>query len=228
MATVAFVLTSHDAIGANGESTGVWLEELATPYYRLREAGHTVTLTSITGGTVAVSPQSLRPPAGAVGSVQRWLRDETATEALATTTRSDTLVSASIDALVIPGGHGALWDLANNAAVSALVESSLSAGKVVAAICHGPAALIGARQASGEPWVSGRRVATFTVAEEQAAGLAGDIPLLLETRLRELGADIVSAPPFTACAVRDGTLVTAQNPASADAFADHIVAALVD
>ncbi|MEM1263538.1 MAG: type 1 glutamine amidotransferase domain-containing protein [Pseudomonadota bacterium] len=226
MANVAFVLTSHDAVGANGESTGVWLEELATPYYRLVDAGHNVTLSSVRGGAVPISPESLRPPAGTAATVQRWLSDKAASAVLASTGNVAALSASQLDAIVVPGGHGALWDLPSNAVVTALIETLLATGRCVAAICHGPAALVQARDANGQPCVAGRNVAAFTVAEERAAGLADDIPLLLENELRALGAHIVSAPAFEACAVRDDNLITAQNPASAEAFAEHMLAAL--
>lgn len=228
MATVAIVLTSHDEIGANGESTGVWLEELATPYYALVDDGHEVRLYSPRGGSVGISPQSLIPPAGQAASVQRWRNDRAAAAALANTQRIDNLDAADCDALVIPGGHGALWDLVDCAALTRLIETLLDTGRVVAAICHGPAALLNARRETGEPWVLERDIAAFTNDEETAAGLADDIPLALESELAKLGARFRKAAQFEPCAVRDGPLITGQNPASAARFAELLLAALAE
>ena len=226
MASVAIVLTSHAASGANGESTGVWVEELATPYYALVDQGHRVALYSPDGGAVAISPQSLRSPNGDTESVARWLADERAAAALATTRPIDELDATRIDALVVPGGHGALWDLADNPTLTGSIEALLATGRVVAAICHGPVALLAAQRTDGTPWVQGRTVAAFTNEEERAAGLADSIPVALETAFEALGADYRKAAPFEPCAVRDGNLVTAQNPASAASFATLLVAAL--
>ncbi|MEO1035561.1 MAG: type 1 glutamine amidotransferase domain-containing protein [Pseudomonadota bacterium] len=228
MSRVAIVLTSHDEIGANGESTGVWIEELATPYYRLLDAGHRIQLYSPVGGAVSISPQSLIPPAGTSPAVTRWQNDPRAIEALATTAPLSALDVAAIDALLVPGGHGALWDLVDAPALTRAVEALLADGRVVAAICHGPAALVRARRSDGRPWVTDRTVATFTNEEEHAAGLSDAIPLALETAFEELGATVQKAPPFKACAVRDGNLITGQNPASAERFAELLLAALAE
>ena len=228
MGRVAFVLTSHAEIAANGESTGVWIEEFATPYYAVVDAGCAVALFSPQGGAINIAPQSLVPPADSAPSIGRWRADRIAQTKLANTRVLTELASESFDALIVPGGHGALWDLADHPILTERVAAYLQDGRIVAAICHGPAALLSARRDDGRPWLQGRRVAAFTNAEEQAAGLADSIPLALETALDRLGARHEKAAAFEPCAVRDGNLITGQNPASADTFAALLIAALHD
>ncbi len=224
---VLCALTSHVAPLGAGETTGVWIEELATPFYRLRDAGCRITLASPNGGPVAIAPQSLVAPAGQTETVVRWLSDDAALAQLAATARLDAVTFADYDAIVIPGGHGALWDLPANTALTAALGQFLTGGRLVAAICHGPAALINVLNATGEPIVAGRTITAFTNSEERAAGLTKTVPWLLETRLREQGALFRHADDFAACHVIDGNLITGQNPASAAAVADALLALLL-
>lgn len=212
---IAIIATSHAAMGDSGEPTGVWLEELTTPYYAFVEAGADVDVFSIEGGEIPVDPRSLKPRGENEDSVERYLGDQAAQAAFAQTRSVTRVKLGDYDAIFLPGGHGTMWDYPQNDALSGLVGEALSSGKVVAAICHGPAGLVNATLPDGTPIVRGRTLTAFTDSEERAAGYYDDVPFLLETRLRELGADFRAGPDYEANVVRDGLLVTGQNPASA-------------
>ena len=212
----------------NGEATGVWLEELTTPYYAFIDAGAKVTLASVAGGAIPVDQRSVAAEGENDASVERYLKDANLKDLVASTPRFTDIDAGQFDAVFLPGGHGTMFDYPVDGDLAALVEAFDRAGKVVAAVCHGPAGLVGAKAADGSPLVKGRRVAAFTDSEEHAVGLQDAVPFLLETRLKELGATHVSAPDFEAFAVRDGTLVTGQNPASAQKTADLVLQAVSD
>lgn len=212
---ILIIATSHATMGASGEPTGIWLEELTTPYYAFRDAGAEVTVVSIDGGPIPIDPRSLRPRGENDRSVERYLADTALQTKVRTTVRFDMAMADGYDAVFLPGGHGTMWDYPASTQLANVVVRFLDTGRTVAAVCHGPAGLVSARLADGTPVVSGRRVAGFTNSEERAAGLDDDVPFLLETRLKELGANYVSGPDFAPFAVRDGNLVTGQNPASA-------------
>lgn len=227
MKHVLFVLTSHARLGNTGKATGVFLEELAVPYWYLLDRGHAVRFASIAGGEAPIDPGS-REPSQLSPAVERLLADEQVMAALRETSAVDTCSIDDFDALYLPGGHGTMWDLPSSEGLARLVGNAFDAGRVVAAVCHGPAGLVGAKLADGKPLVAGRRMAGFTDAEERAVGLSEVVPFLLEHRLRELGADVVVAPNFTSNVVRDGRLVTGQNPQSSEALAVALAAALED
>jgi putative intracellular protease/amidase len=221
---ILIVLTSHDRLGSTGRRTGFHFEELATPYWAFRDAGFTVDIASIRGGAAPVDPGSHpTDPAARPASVARFLADPAAAAAIRDTAPVATLDPAAYGAVFLPGGHGTMWDLPTDAALARLVGAVFDAGGAVAAVCHGPAGLVGARRADGAPLVAGRRVNSFTNAEEAAIGLTAEMPFLLETRLTALGARFESGPNFGAYAVPDANLVTGQNPASAAAVAAHVV-----
>jgi putative intracellular protease/amidase len=213
---ILIVTTSHAALGRTGKPTGLWLEELAAPYYALRDAGRTVEIASIAGGQPPIDPASLADPPAAA---RRFQDDPVALAALAATPPVALLDPAAYAGIFLPGGHGTMWDLPGNAALARLVGALFDAGRPVAAVCHGPAGLVGAIRADGKPVVAGRKVASFTDAEERAAGLAAEVPFLLESRLRALGAKFSGGPDWQPHAVRDGNLVTGQNPASSELVA---------
>jgi putative intracellular protease/amidase len=221
---ILIVLTSHRQLGQTGRATGFHFEEFATPFWAFRDAGFAVEIASILGGAAPVDPGS-HPgdPSRLPASVARFLGDQAAIEALATTAAIDMVQARAFDGVFVPGGHGTMWDLPANAALARLVGTVFEAGGAVGAVCHGPAGLVGARRADGRPIVEGRRVNSFTNAEEGAIGLTEVMPFLLETCLTELGGRFEGGPSFEAFAVRDGNLATGQNPASADAVAAHIV-----
>ena len=224
---VLFVLTSHGRLGDSGKPTGFFFEEMAAPYWAFQDAGYQVDLASTRGGRPPHDPKSLPEDASErPGSVQRFLDDAEAMEKLGATRPVAEIGHEGYDALFLPGGHGTMWDLPDNADLGSLIAAFHEAGKVVGAVCHGPAGLVGARLGDGAPLVAGRRVNCFTDEEERKVGLDGVVPFLLESRLAELGARIEKSQPFVACAVRDGTLVTGQNPRSAQAVAEKMLEAL--
>lgn len=223
---ILIITTSAATMGTSDDPTGLWLEELTTPWYAFVDAGADLTLASIAGGKIPVDPRSLKPAGENDASVERALNDATFQRLIAETPKFDTLDASGYDAILLPGGHGTMFDYPQNAALARLVAAFDAAGKVVAAVCHGPAGLVGARKADGTPVVAGRRVAAFTDSEERAAGLDKAVPFLLETRLKELGARHESGPDFKPFALRDGNLVTGQNPASAEPLAKLVMEAL--
>lgn len=223
---ILIITTSAATMGTSDDPTGLWLEELTTPWYAFVDAGADLTLASIAGGKIPVDPRSLKPAGENDASVERALNDATFQRLIAETPKFDKLDASGYDAILLPGGHGTMFDYPQNAALARLVADFDAAGKVVAAVCHGPAGLVGARKADGTPVVAGRRVAAFTDSEERAAGLDKAVPFLLETRLKELGARHESGPDFKPFALRDGNLVTGQNPASAEPLAKLVMEAL--
>lgn len=223
MTKILIVTTSHEALGDTGQRTGVWLEELAVPYYAFIDFGATVTLASIKGGPVPLDPRSMTGEETLPGAAKRFLVDDNAMATLRAAPSVRDAESASYDAIFLPGGHGCMWDMPTCEPLARIVARLFEAGGVVAAVCHGPAGLISARTADGAPLVNGRTLTSFTDEEERAAGLDKVVPFLLEKYLRELGADFQSTKPFTPHAMRDGTLVTGQNPASSRLVADHVI-----
>ncbi|WP_207482244.1 type 1 glutamine amidotransferase domain-containing protein [Arenibaculum pallidiluteum] len=234
---VLIITTSHAEMGSSGKRTGLWLEELSTPYYALKDAGLDVTLASIAGGEIPFDPASLPAPAAKPGeepaggqevpeSVRRFLADEDAMRLARTSASIHQLAGLGFDALFMPGGHGTMWDYPGNEKLAEMIVTADEEGKVVAAVCHGPACLTGVTMRGGRPLVEGRRVTAFTDAEEEAVGLSKVVPFLLESRLRDLGARFESTGPWQPFAVRDGRLVTGQNPQSSELVARHVIEAL--
>lgn len=185
---ILMILTSHATMGDAGKPTGAWFEEVATPYYAFVDAGAQVDVASIQGGRVPIDPRSVKPRGENEVSVDRFLGDATASRKIEYSMKIENVSAAGYDVVFLPGGHGTMWDLPNSTALARVVSQAWRDGKVVAAVCHGPAGLVGATDEGGKPIVAGRRVSAFTNAEEQAAGLTDVVPFLLETRLRELGA----------------------------------------
>jgi putative intracellular protease/amidase len=221
--SILIVTTSNAALGSTGKATGVWLEELTVPYYAFLDAGASVTVASIAGGAVPIDPRSTQGDPTA--SVKRFLADPDAKHAVEASPAIGALDISSFDAVFLPGGHGTMWDLPESAELAARIGQAYEAGKIVAAVCHGPAGLVSAKLADGSPIVAGKRVSAFTNEEEEAAGLTDAVPFLLETRLAELGAKIEKGPRFQPFAIRDGLLVTGQNPASSTRVAELVLEA---
>lgn len=218
MSRILFVLTSHDHM-ASGDPTGLWLEEFAVPYQKLKAAGHEVTVASVAGGKVPVDPNS-EPDAD-----QRRTWQDAIAELADTAVFTD-FSANEFDAVYLPGGHGTMFDMPDNDALHRLLLDFDRQGKIVSAVCHAPAVFCGLMREDGTPFVRGRRVAAFTDSEEDAVGGREKIPFLLETRLRELGAEHVPAEDWQAHAVRDGRLITGQNPQSSATVADRLIEAL--
>jgi len=220
---VLLVVTSHGELGSSGAKTGFWLEELAAPYYALLEGGARVDIASPLGGAPPVDPKS---ESGESAVVARFHGDAAARAKLAATKKLADVAGEAYDAYFVVGGHGVMWDLAENATLAAMLGHAHDEGRVVAAVCHGPAGLTKARSRAGEPIVKGRRVAGFSNEEEAAVRLADVVPFALETRLVELGARYERGAMWAPFAVRDGNLVTGQNPASSEAVAKLVLDAL--
>ncbi|MYN19890.1 type 1 glutamine amidotransferase domain-containing protein [Rugamonas sp. FT107W] len=215
---ILMVLTSHDQLGNTGHKTGFWLEEFAAPYYALKEAGATLTLVSPLGGQPPLDPKSDAPESQTPATI-RFKADPEAQAALAHTGKLADVSAADFDAVFYPGGHGPLWDLAEDRASIALIEAMLAAGKPVAAVCHAPGVLRHVKAADGNPLVRGKQVTGFTNTEEEAVGLTKVVPFLVEDMLKENGGIYSKLGDWQAYAVTDGLLVTGQNPASSEAAA---------
>ena len=222
---ILMVLTSHDRLGDTGMKTGFWLEEFAAPFYVLKDAGHEITLASPKGGQPPLDPKS-DEPASQTDATRRLKRDLEAQAELASTERLDSVRWTDFDAVFYPGGHGPLWDLVEDPQSKALIEQTLADGKPVALVCHAPAVLKNVTGADGRPLVSGKRVTGFTDEEEEAVGLAEVVPFLLEDVLKQLGAKFSKAEPFNPYVVREGLLITGQNPASSEPAAEALLKAL--
>jgi putative intracellular protease/amidase len=212
---ILIVLTSHSELGNTGRKTGFWLEELAAPYYVFRDAGAEITLASPEGGHPPLDPKSHETGA-LTEATQRFERDYDAQRALAETSKLFEIVIAGeeFDAVFYPGGHGPLWDLAENARSIHLIESVHAAGKPLALVCHGPAALRHALSPTGVPVVAGKRVTGFSNSEEEAVQLTTVVPFLVEDELKRLGGLYAKGPDWASFVQIDGNLITGQNPAS--------------
>jgi putative cofactor-binding repeat protein len=225
MAKVLLVLTSHDRLGNTGKPTGFWLEEFAAPYYVLRDAGVDITLASPKGGQPPVDPKSDEPGAQ-TPAMKRFRGDPEAQRALANTVKLSSVSADDYDAVFFPGGHGPLWDLAEDRDALALIERLHAAGRPVAAVCHGPAVLRHAKGADGAPLVKGKTVTGFSNTEEAAVGLTDVVPFLVEDALKANGGRYSRAEDWASHAVVDGNLITGQNPASSEATARALLEAL--
>jgi len=222
---VLIVLTSHDKLGDTGEKTGFWLEEFASPYYHLKDAGVQVTLASPGGGQPPLDPKS-NEPVFQTDATRRFADDQTAQKELANTARLAEMKVEDFDAVFYPGGHGPLWDLHNDSDSIALIEGFISAGKPVATVCHAPAALLKAKGQNGDPLVKGKKVTGFSNSEEAAVALTDVVPYLLEDQLVALGGVYQKVEDWNPLAVVDGLLITGQNPASSEAVAEALVKAI--
>lgn len=222
---ILMVLTSHSAMGDSGNKTGFWLEEFVAPFYVFRDAGADITLASPAGGLPPVDPNSQADDAQ-TDATRRFHDDEPAKAELSATQKLADMDVAEFDAVFFPGGHGPLWDLAEDADCRALIEKAEQSGKVVSAVCHAPAVFRHVRSANGDPLVKGRKVTGFSNSEEEAVGLDKVVPFLLEDMLKEHGAQYSRGEDWAAHVVVDGRLITGQNPASSAATAEAVVKAL--
>jgi putative intracellular protease/amidase len=218
---ILMVLTSHDQLGDTGRKTGFWLEEFAAPYYTFLDAGAAVTLASPKGGQPPIDPVS-DTPEGQTDWTRRFKQDPAAQAALASTSRLADVTVGEYDAVFYPGGHGPMWDLAEDPHSIALIEAFYGAGKPVAAVCHAPGVLHRVRF-EGQPLVKGKRVTGFTNGEEEAVHLTKVVPFLVEDELKRLGALYEKAADWVSFVVTDGNLVTGQNPASSRAGAQALL-----
>jgi putative intracellular protease/amidase len=222
---VLIILTSHDQLGNTGRKTGFWLEELAAPYYRFKEAGATITMASPKGGQPPLDPKS-NEPAFQTELTRRFEADAAAMAELASTVRLDSVSQADFDAVFYPGGHGPLWDLAEDPSSIALIESFLVADKPVALVCHAPGVLRHTKTAAGRPLVEGKQVTGFTNSEEAAVELTDVVPFLVEDMLKTHGGIYSRGADWASHVVRDGLLITGQNPSSSGETAAVLLAQL--
>jgi putative intracellular protease/amidase len=222
---VLMVLTSHDTLGDTGRKTGFWLEELAAPYYAFKAAGAQIALASPKGGRPPLDPKSNEPDFQ-TGETHRFEADAEAMAQLESTMKLADVSQADFDTVFYPGGHGPLWDLAEDATSIALIEGFLAADKPVAFVCHAPGVLRHVKGADGRPLVEGRKVTGFANTEEDGVGLTDVVPFLVEDELKAKGGLYSRGPDWGSYVVQDGLLITGQNPGSSTATARALIDAV--
>jgi putative intracellular protease/amidase len=222
MKNVLFVLTSHEDLGTTGLKTGFWIEEFAAPYYLLKDKGIEITLASPKGGQAPIDPKSNEPDFQTPATV-RFNEDKDTQEILSKTIKLETVKQTDYDAVFYPGGHGPLWDLAEDKNSIALIEDFYQNNKPVAAVCHAPAIFKHTKNADGTPLVHGKKVTGFTNGEEEAVQLTSVVPFLVEDMLKSNGGIYSKKADWNPYAVEDGLLITGQNPASSELVAELLL-----
>ena len=224
---ILFIASSHDKMGESVRRTGIWLEELAAPYYVFKEAGAEITIASPQGGAVPLDPQS-QSILIVTRQAKRFLKDEEAMSFLSHSIVLEEVKAGDFDAVFIPGGHGPMWDIAGNNLVKDLLETFNRENKPIGAVCHGVAGLILAQNDQGELLIKGKKLTGFSNSEEESAGLTGIVPFLLETKLRSLGALYSKGANYVGYVVTDGNIITGQNPASSEDTAKKMLSLVRD
>jgi len=219
------VTTSQDKMGDTNNRTGVWLEELAAPYYIFKEAGFELMIASPKGGPVPLDPKS-ESIIMATQITKRFLKDEDAMNFLSDSTPVEEVKADDFDAVFLPGGHGPMWDIADSQAVKQLLEGFNNENKPIASVCHGVVGLLALQNDNGELVIKDRQVTGFSNREEESAGLDKVVPFLLETKLISLGALYSKGANYVSHVVVDGNILTGQNPASSEGVAKKTVAFL--
>ena len=222
---ILMVLTSHDQLGETGKKTGFWLEEFAAPYYVFKDAGAEITLASPKGGQPPLDPGSDTEDAQ-TEATERFKSDADAQKLLAHTKVLSTIGADGFDAIFYPGGHGPLWDLAEDADSTRLIETFAHSDRPVGAVCHAPAVFKHPKGADGKPLVSGKTVTGFTNTEEEGVGLTDVVPFLVEDMLKANGGHYEKGDDWASFVVTDGKLITGQNPASSEEAARKLLAML--
>lgn len=222
---ILFVLTSHDTLGDTGKKTGFWIEEFANPYYSLMDKGVDITIATPKGGKAPIDPSSNTDDAQTEATKRYW-DDKEAQERIATTKILSKMDASDFDAVFYPGGHGPLWDLANDATSIKLIETFNEQKKPIAFVCHAPAALKNVKGKDGSPLVKGKKVTGFTNSEEKAVQLTDVVPFLVEDMLKENGGIYSKKEDWAVYAIQEGNLITGQNPASSELVAEKLLAAL--
>jgi putative intracellular protease/amidase len=220
---VLFVTTSHDKMGDTGNKTGVWLEEIATPYFIFKEAGASITVASPNGGQVPLEPKSLAIIL-ATRDTKRFLKDAEAMNFLSHSMVLSAMNADDFDVVFLPGGYGPLWDLADNKILKQLLEDFDRDGKPIGAVSYGVVGLVSLQNDKGEFWVKGKQLTGFSNSEEGLSGLASVLPFLLETKLHSLGAMYSKGANYVNHVMADGNIITGQNSASSAEVANKIVA----
>ncbi len=221
MKKVLFVLTSHDKLGNTDKKTGFWVEEFASPYYYLADNNVAITLASPKGGQPPIDPSSELPDFQ-TPATDRFNKDNELQEKLANTLVLENIKEADYDAVFYPGGHGPLWDLAEDKNSTRLIEEFYTNNKPVAAVCHAPAVFKNTKVA-GKSLVEGKNVTGFSNTEEDAVQLTSIVPFLVENMLQENGGSYTKVADWHPYAVEDGNLITGQNPASSELVAEHLL-----
>jgi putative intracellular protease/amidase len=223
---ILFIATSHDKLGTTSDTTGAWLEEIATPYYLFIDAGAMVTIASPGGGPVPLDPKSqaiiIATPPG-----KRFLKDSAAMYFLGNAVRLEGLMATDFDAVFLAGGHGAMWDIAENKQVNRLLATFNKTGKPIGSVCHGVAGLLSLKGENGESLLKDKMVTGFSNSEEGSAGLTLVVPFLLETELVALGGRYTKGPNYESHVVTDGNIITGQNAASSEEVSKRMLALLL-
>ncbi|PKQ67787.1 type 1 glutamine amidotransferase domain-containing protein [Labilibaculum manganireducens] len=219
---ILFVLTSHSQMGDTGHKTGFWVEEFANPYYTLVDQGVDITIATPKGGVAPIDPTSDLPQ-NATEDTKRFNEDAAVQKKINETIALADINFEDYDAVFYPGGHGPLWDLAEDATSAKLIEDFNAAKKPIAFVCHAPAALRHVKNAQGEFLVKGKKVTGFTNEEEEAVQLTKVVPFLVEDMLKENGGIYSKGDNWAAYAVQDGNLITGQNPASSALVAEMLL-----
>jgi putative intracellular protease/amidase len=222
---ILMVLTSHDRLGDTGKKTGFWLEEFAAPYYQFKDSGAAITLASPRGGQPPLDPKS-DEPGFQTAATARFKADTASQAALAGTVKLSGLKADDYDAVFYPGGHGPLWDLAEDPDSIALIEKMYAQGKPVAAVCHAPGIFRHTKAPDGSPLVQGKSVTGFSNSEKAAVGLTDVVPFLVEEALKSQGGKYSRGADCQSYCLQDGNLLTGQNPASSEAAAKALLAKL--
>lgn len=222
---IVFVLTSHSSLGNTGEKTGFWIEEFATPYYVLADAGAQITIASPKGGQPPVDPKSELENAQSP-STQRFYKDNGLIDKVGHSLKLSDIKPEDYDAVFYPGGHGPLWDLATDKDSIALIEAFYNHQKPIAFVCHAPAALVNVKNENGEPLIKGKQLTSFSNTEEEAVQLTDVVPFLLEDELKKNGAVYSKGSDWSSYVQQDGLLITGQNPGSSEAVANLLLKTL--
>ncbi len=222
---ILIVLTSHDTLGTSGEKTGFWVEEFAAPYYVFADAGAAITIASPKGGQPPVDPKSEAADAQ-TADTQRFYKDNIAIDLVAHSLKLSDIDQTDYDGVFYPGGHGPLWDLANDKDSINLIEDFYNDQKPIAFVCHSPAALVNVKTKDGEPLVKGKQLTGFSNTEEEAVKLTKVVPFLLEDELTKHGAHYTKGKDWESYVKQDGLIITGQNPGSSAAAAKLLLQTL--
>jgi putative intracellular protease/amidase len=222
---VLIVLTSHSDLGNTGEKTGFWIEEFAAPYYVMADAGVELTIASPLGGQPPIDPKS-DAPENQTDATKRFHADEALKSKLSQSVKLSEVSESDYDAVFYPGGHGPLWDLANDKTSISLIETFYNNNKPVAFVCHAPGVLIHVKNSDGEPLVKGKELTGFSNTEEDAVQLTAIVPFLLEDELSKLGATYSKGADWASYVKKDGLLITGQNPGSSEEAAKLLLETL--
>ncbi|WP_431166466.1 type 1 glutamine amidotransferase domain-containing protein [Tenacibaculum halocynthiae] len=222
MKKILFVLTSHYELGTTGEKTGFWIEEFAAPYYFFKDNNVEVILASPKGGQPPIDPKSELPDFQTASTI-RFYKDEETKEIVSKTIKLNTVDQADYDAVFYPGGHGPLWDLAEDKDSILLIESFIKNNKPVGAVCHAPAIFKHTKNEEGTPLVKGKKVTGFSNTEEEAVQLTDVVPFLVENMLKGNGAIFSKGDDWAPYVLEDELLITGQNPASSELVAEILL-----